>query len=137
MIQRIQTIWLFLIAVLSVLLIFMPVAEKINFEFVSAFPIDLLFAVENGLIAVLSIIAIFLYKNRPAQIKLCYTVLFVLIFSCLTIGYDLWTSVGNTEANIVYKIPMSFPILSIVLDILAINAIKKDEKLVRSLDRLR
>ena len=137
MIQRIQTIWLFLIAVLSVLLIFMPVAEKLNFESVSIIPVDLILASESGLIAVLSVITIFLYKNRPLQIKMCYGIFFLLLLLCATIAYDLWKPIQDTMATVAYKIPILFPLIAISLDLLAVNSIKRDEKLVRSLDRLR
>ncbi|MCC8146240.1 MAG: DUF4293 domain-containing protein [Bacteroidales bacterium] len=137
MIQRIQTIWLLLIAVLSVLLIFLPTAEKLNFESVSAFPFDLVFAAENGLVALLSVITIFLYKNRDLQTKMCYLILVLLVAVIATIAYDIWEPIRDTMTTVEYKIPISFPLIAIIFDLLAIRSIKKDEKLVRSLDRLR
>ena len=133
MIQRIQTVWLFLTAVLSGLLLFMPITEKVNSEVSSSFPFDMLFMIGNAVIAVLAVIALFLYKNRPLQIKLSYGLFVLLILSCVTIAYYIWTS----PTDITYKYPIVFPVIAIIFDLLAIHSIKKDEKLVRSLDRLR
>jgi hypothetical protein len=103
-------------------LIFFPVIEQNN--------LDLLLKSENGLIVVLSIIVIFLYKNRSLQIKLCCGILVLLIFSYITLFLP------GTKAAI-GKWPAVFPFVAGIFDILAICAIRKDEKLVRSLDRLR
>ena len=133
MIQRIQTVWLFLTAVLSGLLLFMPITEKVNSEVSSSFPFEISFMIGNCLIAFFAFITIFLYKNRPLQIKLSQGVLLLLILSCVMIAYYIKVS----PADIIYKYPIVFPIIAIVFNLLAIYSIKKDEKLVRSLDRLR
>ena len=41
------------------------------------------------------------------------------------------------EGDFVYKLPIVFPVINIILTYLAIRAIGRDEALVRSLDRLR
>ena len=134
MIQRVQTVWLFLIAVLSGLLQFMPITERVNSEnFPTFFPFETIFMIENGIITFLAIITIFLYKNRPLQIKLSQGLLVLLGLSCATIAYYIWTS----PTDIIYKYPIVFPIIAIIFNLLAIFSIKKDERLVRSLDRLR
>jgi hypothetical protein len=122
MIQRIQTIWLFLTAIIASLLTFVPALEQKNY--------DLLLKAESGLIVVLSVITIFLYKSRALQIKLCYGILILLILSCLI----LFLSGTKTGEG---KLPFVFPFIAGIFDILAICAIKKDEKLIRSLNRLR
>jgi hypothetical protein len=133
MIQRIQTIWLLGVAIISSLLIFVPVIGNY----------DLLLKAESGWVAVLSIIIIFLYKNRPLQIKLCYVILILLILPYITVFLyilQIWTSpflgtIGKWKGAIVAVLVL--PLIAGLFDILAIRAIKKDEKLVRSLDRLR
>jgi hypothetical protein len=122
MIQRIQTIWLFLCAIIASLLMFVSLLEQTNY--------DLLLKVESGLIVVLSIVTIFLYRNRPLQIKLCYGILVLLILSYLAFFLPDAKIVGG-------KLPVVFPFIAGIFDVLAICAIKKDEKLIRSLDRLR
>ena len=134
MIQRIQTVWLFLIAVLSGLLFFMPITETVNPEIVPAsFPFETLLMIGNGVIAIFAVIIIFFYKNRPLQLKLSQGLFVLLVLSCVMIAYYIWSS----PTDIIYKYPIVFPIIAIVFDMLAIYSIKKDEKLVRSLDRLR
>ncbi|MDR0412794.1 MAG: DUF4293 domain-containing protein [Dysgonamonadaceae bacterium] len=121
MIQRIQTIWLLAGAIIASLLLFVPALEQKN--------VDLLLKAGSGGVVVLSIIAVFLYKNRPLQVKLCYGILVLLILSCLVLFLS-----GTTVAG---KWPIVLPFISGIFNILAIRAIKKDEKLIRSLDRLR
>ena len=134
MIQRIQTVWLFLIAVLSGLSLFLPATERVNPEVASSFPFEMLFTIGNGIFFLFSVIIIFLYNNRPLQIKLSYGLLILLIlFSAMTVCY-FWVSPAG---SIIYKYPIVFHTIAIIFDLLAIHSIKKDEKLVRSLDRLR
>lgn len=135
MIQRIQTIWLLLIVVFSALLIGMPVVEKENLA--TSFPYSSIsILIENALIAILSFITIFLYKNRAFQIKMCYLVLVLTFIMIGTLAYDIWNSLQE-GITVIYRIPIAFPVLILILDFLAIHSIKKDEKIVRSLDRLR
>jgi hypothetical protein len=49
--------------------------------------------------------------------------------------FFLYTSFDDIK--VAFKIPMSFPLIAIILDYLSIRAIGKDEALVRSLDRIR
>lgn len=138
MIQRIQTLWLFLIALLAVWLFFVPVMGKLDVESPTVFPFSDLFTYSfiagNGLIAFLSLTNIFLYKNRSLQIKICYGIFFLLILLCAVIGYELRSF---QMSDIVFKYSITFPVIAFIFDILAVQSIKKDEKLVRSLDRLR
>ncbi|MDR0681256.1 MAG: DUF4293 domain-containing protein [Dysgonamonadaceae bacterium] len=122
MIQRIQTVWMLFVAIIASLFIFVSVIEQSNQV--------LLLKAESGLIAVLSIVVIFLYKNRALQIKLCYGILVLLILSYIILFF-------SGVKVVVGKLPLVFPFVAGIFDILAILAIKKDEKLVRSLDRLR
>ena len=128
MIQRIQTIWLFLIAVLSALLLFTPIVGKLSVS-----PYDLLFTIGNGLVAVLALITVFLYKKRPLQIKLCYGIYVLLMLSFAAVFID--GHIAGQEKTT--YIAMSSIMLALIFGVLAIRAIKKDEDLVRSLNRLR
>ena len=84
------------------------------------------------------LVIIFLYKNRKQQIALCYSAVLVLI------GYSFWMAqtvkhaVGDIKLE--YKnmgIGLFLTSLSIILIIFAVKAIQRDEKLVKSADRLR
>lgn len=88
-----------------------------------------------GIIALLHFVIIFLYKNRIRQIRL-------LVFSIvLLLGlagiFVYFTYAGFDTAKVVFKAPVVFPIVCIILDYLAIRNIGKDEALVRSMDRIR
>jgi predicted branched-subunit amino acid permease len=81
---------------------------------------------------------IFLYKNRKQQIALCYSAILVII------GYSFWIAqaakmvVGGITLQFAnYGIGMLLCPLAIVLLIGAIRSIQRDEKLIKSADRLR
>jgi hypothetical protein len=130
MIQRIQTFWLLLIFFLSGCLFFLPAVKN---EFVYTFFYKWLLNIEIGLTVILSTITIFLYKNRCLQIKLCAGIFVIQILLYLT----LFFAVRSAEASITWNFPAGFPLIVMIFDVLAVRAIKKDEKLVHSLDRLR
>ena len=129
MIQRIQTVWLLLIALVMAFLVYLPVAEDQKAEF-CGISYSLILKIVSGFVAVLSLITLFLYKKRSLQFKLCFGILFLLIVSFITI-FD-WPIKAINIIIPFFAIP-----ISIVLSVLAIKAIRKDEKLVRSLNRLR
>ena len=88
-----------------------------------------------GLITILHLIAIFMYKKRIRQIRiLAFTIILLLgLFGM----FFYFTYAGFSGAKVAFKIPVAFPIIAIILDYLAIRAIGKDEALVRSMDRIR
>jgi len=131
MIQRIQTVWLFLIFLLSGGLFFLL---DVKSESAGGFPYDWVWKGETALTFVLSFAAIFLYKKRLLQIKLCTGIWVLQILFYITLFFAVRSSLGGAVA---WQIPLIFPLIILILDILALRAIKKDEKLVRSLDRLR
>ena len=144
MIQRIQTLYLLCAAVFSggLIFVFNLWTEK-STKVISA-P-DLIN--ETSLLiktiffsyllsALLSVIAIFLFKNRQLQfvigrlnMLINFYLLGVLIYVSLTV---------SGEASVSEKgIGMFIPVIVIVLLAMANKAIKKDEDLVKSVDRLR
>ncbi|MDY8134378.1 DUF4293 domain-containing protein [Aquimarina sp. 2201CG5-10] len=136
MIQRIQTIYLLLAAAISGGLgMYLPYGLDSN-------KIDL-YATEKPLImgmlvgsAVLSLIAIFLFNNRKLQFVLG-RVNIILNFILLGV-FVYWSPIVSGETFVSEKgIGMIIPIISIVLLVMANRAIKKDENLVKSVDRLR
>jgi hypothetical protein len=136
MIQRIQTIYLLLSAAVSSGLIFVlhlwtnsddiPVFAKDEYLYLGLFLGS----------ALLSLISIFSFKNRKFQFVLGRL---NIILNFILLGffvYQLLMPPG--ESNISEKgVGIFIPILSIVLLVLANKAIKKDEDLVKSVDRLR
>ncbi len=136
MIQRIQTIFLILAAATSGGLIFL-VSLWIDGEGNEVVAMD-----ENTyfsafvLSAVVSIFAIFLFRNRKLQ-----TVVnrLNILMNLILLGVFVYRALTMSGATAVAEkgIGMFIPILSIVLLVLANRAIRKDEQLVKSVDRLR
>lgn len=95
-----------------------------------------------ALSALVPFVAIWLFKDRYTQIRLLAAEIVLLIGSQ---AFALWYAMRMTnlaeEAGSVtmsgISTPVFFPIVCIILSLLAIRAIWKDEKLVRSLDRIR
>ncbi|WCO02437.1 DUF4293 domain-containing protein [Psychroserpens ponticola] len=136
MIQRIQTVYLLLSAAVSAGLIFI-LHLWTNSQDVSVYVKDeyLYLGLFLGS-ALLSLISIFSFKNRKFQFVLGRL---NIILNFILLGffvYQLLMPPG--ESNISEKgVGIFIPILSIVLLVLANKAIKKDEDLVKSVDRLR
>ena len=87
----------------------------------------------------LALIAIFLYQNRPLQMKLSIFVLILAIFLPL-VAFLLIYNEGTALASgtiITDQAGTYLPLVSIIFGFLAYNGIKKDETLVKSMDRLR
>lgn len=92
----------------------------------------------TAVISILSLITIFLFKKRMLQIRLCiFNGILMLGFYAL-FGFFVWILKDQLAgAALSVKIALSFPIIALILDYLAIRNIGADEALVRSLDRLR
>jgi hypothetical protein len=136
MLQRIQSVYLFIAVIISAALIFVfPLWE--NSERVAVFAQDYLsvFVAFLGS-ALLSLVSIFMFKNRKLQFVLGR--LNILLNFFLLGVFVYWSLSLPGEIDISEKgIGMFLPIISIVFIVLANKAIKKDEDLVKSVDRLR
>ena len=136
MLQRIQTVYLLMAAIASAGLIFV-------FHLWTTSSDEMVFATDNIYYlalflasAVLSLISIFGYKNRKSQFVLNRL---NIILNFILLGIFVYQSLNlSGEADVSEKgIGIVIPALSIVLLVLANKAIKKDEDLVKSVDRLR
>jgi hypothetical protein len=152
MIQRIQSLWLFLAAVALIAVLFLPVGmfkmphglyECTAFNMTQegdVLPMNLpvwLIGTVSAMAGFLSFLAIFLFKKRSQQIRLtwvAFTFKGVLAFGLVGLfvyfKYVLDSWVGYGPAVLM-------PFLGLILDFLAIIGIKKDDALVKSLDRIR
>ena len=139
MLQRIQTIYLILAAVVTGVLPFVfPLwkaqtgTEIFDFYFMQ----EMSYAALFGLSTTLSIISIMGYKKRQNQFVMGRLNIILNLFLLGLFVYRLLTVSG--EASVSEKgIGMFLPIVAIVFLVLANKAIKKDEDLVKSVDRLR
>ena len=155
MIQRIQSIWLFLAALVLVLMLFLPIASKevagtesavyssglfqiIAGKAGSLFKIQsfLPLLITNIAIAIICFINIFNFRKRSFQKRFA-------IISIILIGsFAFWCSIyakklpgGIEGAN--FGVGAYLPALAILFIVLAIFGINKDERLIRSAERLR
>ena len=141
MIQRIQTIWLLLITICAFATYSLPIyighlqnGTSKNFLIPDNF---LLFPLIFGLGA-LALVCIFLFKNRKLQFRLCIIGILISIATIIleyTKAAD-FKQVNNFQSGS-YQLGALIPFLIVILFILAARGIYKDEKLVKSLDRLR
>lgn len=92
-----------------------------------------------ALSALLAFVNIFLYKKRKQQIKICLITALLIVFYYVTTMVYLTTYLNKipTEYTLSIQFGIIIPVVALILDLLAMNKIKKDEKLVRSLDRIR
>ena len=89
-----------------------------------------------GLISLVTLISIFSFKKRQTQFVLNRL---SIIFNFILLGFFVYRTLslsGETEVS-EKGIGMFLPAISIVFLVLANRAIKKDEDLVKSVDRLR
>lgn len=141
MIQRIQSIWLLIVALAAfatytLTLYIGRLADGTSRPFLLAD--NFLLVIMIIALGTLAIVCIFLFKNRKLQFRL--SVLGV-IFSIgyLFIEYLKVEEFKKTN-NILtgsYQVGALLPVVMIIFFILAARGIYKDEKLVKSLDRLR
>lgn len=151
MIQRIQSIYLLLAGALMSGSIFFPLATADGDAAALASTGDNFFA--DGVykasefpgwfgmlaFAVLCLVAIFLYNNRPRQQQLTWGVLAGVVVLIVWLSVLGWKYAHALPAGSAAHLALgsAFAPLSLPLLFLAGRAIGKDEKLVRSADRLR
>ncbi len=131
MIQRIQTFYLFITSALMFSLFFsnFVIIDNSPIQYVEYLPF-LIFTIATF---ALSFIAIFLFKNRMLQMRLC---VFNMI---LLIAFQVWVviAISNLQGESTFSISAVFPIISGILVFLAFRGIGKDEALVQSVHSLR
>lgn len=155
MIQRIQTVFLFLAAVFAGILFFSPIA---SFDYGEGFMKLTVFGVENQadaqyfsgiyalplllitiLILIVPLVTIFMYKKRELQMKLSSLNVFLNAILCGLIFLFYASNVQKTIAaeSVTYLFGTYVPLINMVLSVLAMRWIKKDIDLIKSIDRLR
>lgn len=153
--QRIQTFYLFTVTVLSVILLFFPVAGLQNFGDNSIYELSIYglnqispdgVALLSGawvltaitvLIPVLSLLTILLFKKRMVQLRLVIVTIVLLAGYYGLLFIYLWQFGKVLDAEMYVEVIASFPLISIILEVLALRAIGRDEALVKSLNRIR
>lgn len=148
MIQRIQTVWMLLAACIASLLLLNGMTGKVFHGMNTANTAQIALSVRGHfpslivavLMIILPLIAISMFKNRKKQRSMVW----ISILSCISfITINLMhidhakNDANNPITNGAYDLGSILPIIVIVLLILALRGISKDEKLVKSMDRLR
>lgn len=152
MIQRIQTVYLFLVVVCLTVAMCTPVGYFLqhdagmsaelynlyscNMEGIRDYSWWSLFAI-LCIAGILPLLAIFMYKKRMIQVRLTvfsailllgyYAVLVALLYSQKDIKFEAF----------IINWTLALPLVSMILEYLAFRSIMKDELMIRSLDRIR
>jgi hypothetical protein len=150
MLQRIQTVYLLLSALALTLTIWMPFAAFDKNGSVSTFTIFGLSTTQQdlnswfpyyiviGLSVALSLFAITQFKKRKRQLNLGKINYLLLLTTIVMLFLDS-DNIGQKLAieKIQYGFGMYLPVVALAFTFLANRSIKKDEDLVRSVERLR
>ena len=147
MIQRIQTLYVLISAILLGLLFSLPFADIVfgNQEYLfdirgivlndkittSGLPIAIFIAMT----LLIHVVVLFIYKKRILQMRMLVFSI-ILMLGLFGIFY-FFTYYSFDDAEIHFKLCVAFPLVAIIFDYLAIRAIGKDEALIRSVDRIR
>ena len=125
--QRVQTLYLFLATALIVSLFFCTKAGDVYFT--DYWPYLVLLVIT----AFLNVTALTTYKHRIFQMRTA-TLSAIILFAL-----QCWLVVDfiRTHNTPVFKLPAVFPIVAVILNILAARSILGDELMVRNADRLR
>jgi hypothetical protein len=158
MIQRIQSIFLALLAILMFSMIFLPIWSKINPASGQEVAIDAMQMVykENGIVktssanpylgilaGVISAVAVgslFSYKNRKRQILLNLINAFLLLVICCVQAYLIFgkgINLFDPQMQGAFGTGFYMPFGALLLNSASNRFIQRDEKLVKSIDRLR
>lgn len=144
MLQRVQTVYLLLASLFSGGLVFFlslwKDSENVDFFVMDTFKTGNVLLMSMSVLfflsAFMSICTIFLFKNRSVQLgigRLNILINFILLGMVVYFSQNLSGETAVSEKGI----GLLIPILTIVLVVLANNAIKRDDELVKSVDRLR
>lgn len=149
MIQRIQTVYLLVVAILMVVMMSLPVGSFVAADYTATVFNNLSLVAPDGIAdyapwamfailmvsAVVTLGTIFLYKKRMLQIRLTIFNIILLLGYYGTLVTFVFMLKGENSFTPSWTVIL--PLISIILDWLAIRAIGKDEMLVKAYERLR
>ena len=152
MIQRKQTVFLLLALIVTLVCLCLPVGNFVPQTMGVDMPVYNLWVVDgNGghnlsvwptfaillVTCPLALAAIFLYKNRKLQAKICVLNILFLIGWYLLYIYNAKTMGDTLNASFHVTFAASLPLISLILHVMALRGIKADEALIKSMDRIR
>lgn len=129
MIQRIQTLYILIVIILSFLML------KLTIDFSNDIKLNSLVKryYVFYFIPVIGILTLFLYKKRVIQSKMCLIMLGINVLVLISYGLKIYE--GNS--SFINLVLIACSIIECILLFVARKAINKDENLVRSIDRIR
>jgi hypothetical protein len=155
MIQRIQSLYLLLTTILSVLFLSGEIIKFIDNAGASfiigigglvkatgetspaiieiLLPLSILLV----LIPIISFSSIFLFRKRKLQLKFVWGLNSLIIILIAGIIFYSFTVIREFNCKIIPGIRLILPVLMLLSGIMAVRAIRKDENLVNSYDRMR
>ncbi len=156
MIQRIQTLFLLFAFIASVITFFYPLAsfwtehynlffyvsgiekfhESSNYIDVNTTPLLALW----GLMCIFTLVSVFLFKRRILQVRIARFAVFMdVIFMAMIFFYYIpqLEDATNSTAQYLQELGIYFPLVALLFLIIAIKFILRDERLIRSADRIR
>jgi hypothetical protein len=152
MIQRIQSLYLFVVAFACGLLFFFPMIDYTNVAgtyklyatglkyfgdiTTTAFHLPLFALIMASMI--LALATIFFFKNRRVQ-GLLVSINLLLNVALVAVVFLVYSRIFEKQLNTLssYQFGMYIPLISLVFLVMASRAIRKDEAMVKSTDRLR
>src|ERR1035437_1980202 len=155
MIQRIQTVFLFTATLLLFLATIFPLAKLYDIStntFINVFAMKIIITgnpisiLSKSLLitgcciylaSILGFIAIITFKNRKLQMLITSIAMVLSFFCCIFILITSYRIMPSPDTSLTFTFTAIFPVVAFVLFFLAYKAINKDDKLVKSLDRIR
>lgn len=136
MIQRVQTIYLLMALIATAILPFVFHLWKLEGGSLYYFMNNMVYTIIFGLSTTLSLLSIISFKKRQNQFVMNRLNIILNLILLGLFVYRTQTISGETQVS-EKGIGMFLPIVTIFLLVLANRFIKKDEDLVKSVDRLR
>lgn len=161
MIQRKQTLWLLAACIFAALMLFLPLLRIVTYTdnmVLTAFGIHAAPASGAGKVllaptawlgvllavaAALPLVTIFLYKNLLLQLRMCIVEIVLLVGSMAMLGlyayriYQSMKGINVAEYVLGYTVADLFPVLGLFCVWMAMRGIVHDQRLLKSLNRIR
>lgn len=138
MIQRIQSIYLLMAASAMILTLVLPIGQLESGGLLMDIQVKkiTIVLIPGVLSALVSAINIFLYRNRPLQMRLTMLGGALSVLTLLALLYAAFVTYNSSSFSLSYQ-TLLMPFFAGAFNLLAYRGIKADEQLVRSMDRLR
>lgn len=149
MIQRIQSVYLLAVAILMGITSFSTLArltaDNVAYSFntcgiyanklqaISTLPLFIV----SLIVTLIAAISIFLYKKRGNQIKITMLNSILILVFYITFFLFYFIAKGELNTTLSINLPFTLPLIALVSNILALRSIRKDEALIKSLNRIR